>query len=62
MDSTGWSPDIPGDSTWNTSCGLDWRWTGGGLKIAHLAGGSSLGPPAVLAQSLSSPCPVLVES
>jgi len=28
------------------------EWTGGGLKFAHLAGASLLGPPAVLAQSL----------
>jgi len=55
-----WSPDPPGDSIWTSPCGLDWRWTGGGLEIAHLAGGSSLGPPTVLAQSLPNPCGVLI--
>ena len=45
-----WSPDPPRDS----------RWTGGGLEIAHLADGSSLCPPAVLAQSLPNPCGVLI--
>src|ERR1700683_4709993 len=52
---------------WKTPHGpLHVEWTRGGLevdrKIAYLAGGSTSGPLAVLVQSWSSPCPVLVES
>ena len=56
----------PGESIWTCPCGLDCRWTKGGLevdwKIVNLAGDSTSSPLAVLVQSLSSPGPVLVES
>ena len=54
----------PGESLWTCPCGLDCRWTKGGLevdwKIVNLAGDSTSSPLAVLVQSLWSPHSVLI--
>ena len=77
--SLGRSPDSPhrqvhmdrstpylGDGTWTGPCGLDYKWTRGGLevdwKIVNLAGDSTSSPHPVLVHSWPSPRLVLVES
>ena len=49
----------PGGSTWTGPCGLDYKWTRGGLevdwKIVNLAGDSTSSPGLVLVESSFSP-------
>ena len=49
----------PGDGTWTGPCGLDYKWTRGGLevdwKIVNLAGDSTSSPLPVLVESSFSP-------